>query len=436
MKGFTPVPVQEAPPIEIPKEPIPPPADIEGTTAFDVMDWGNACNDFVDQLQTGKKRGRRKRTVKPDETPETPNKTDPYTNVLDFEETDNLSTVPVEVLKFIEEPENFSNSSDEDKPLNLLRQQSTPECKDEDSVGARKGGVETSGSTAKSSGSSGDRFSQSIRKKQRLVLEQKLAARIGTGSSSDTEPEDKPSLRARKRKLRTRSSLGMKESDKSDDQQKQANASDDESNSESEEKVVKRISQLDGSSDSDNNQEKSSKKNRSKIQPQKGKHLSVRLSRLSTHEKHSEPSDHSEGDEEKSLPKSKSSKRKSKHSDDKGESSKDETMTRSKRKLEMQKQMSNSKVLRNDKIVQNVTVKKSKNVQEVASKPNKSHNSSAEKVHKKKDEAKNENLKRKYLESDCEQNKSKTKKYSTRKIETSSESSENEEKFIDDKSVR
>lgn len=143
LKGFTPVPVvetppvrKESPPIELPKEPIEPPADIEGTTAFDVMDWGNACNDFVDQLQTGKKRGRRKRNIKQDESHDI-NKVDPYTNTN--VQPDNLSTVPAEVLKSIQEPGNFSNSSDEDKPLKLLRQQSTPECKDEDSMGPRKG---------------------------------------------------------------------------------------------------------------------------------------------------------------------------------------------------------------------------------------------------------------------------------------------------------
>lgn len=417
LKGFTPTPVVDSPskdsPVELPKDPIEPPADIEGTSAFDVMDWGNACNDFVDQLQTGKKRGRRKRTLKTDETNES--KIDPYINTN--AQSDNLSTVPVEVLKSIQDP--FSNSSDEDKPLKLLRQQSTPECKDEDSVDLRKGS-ETCSSAIKSSG---ERSCQSIRKKQRLVLEQKIAARIGTGSSSDTEPEEKPSVRTRKRKLRTRSSLGMKEPDNKSQSNQIPAKSDEDSSSEVEEKVTKRISQLDGSSDSDNNKEKGSKKFRkTRKSPEE-----VKQKRLSRHEKHSEQSDHSEGERRKS--KSRTSKRnKSKNSESEGE--KEETMTRSKRKLEMEKKISNSKVLRNEKIVQNVTVKKPKNVQEVASKANKSQQSTS----KKKDEPKNEN-KRKILESDCEHNK--MKKRLTRnlsKLESSATSSDDDEE--EDKSDR
>lgn len=444
LKGFTPTPVviessarkADSPIIELPKDPIEPPADIEGTSAFDVMDWGNACNDFVDQLQTGKKRGRRKRNVKQDELGEGLKKVDPYTSTSAVP-ADNLSTVPAEVLKSVQEPGNFSNSSDEDKPLKLLRQQSTPECKDEDSVDPRKGS-ETCSSAMKS-GSMGERSSQSIRKKQRLVLEQKIAARIGTGSSSDTEPEDKPSVRTRKRKLRTRSSLGMKESDKSNEKsdQKVEKQSDDDSSSEADEKIVKRISQLDGSSDSDN--EKSAKKFR-KTQLKSKSPMDVKQKRLSRHEKHSEQSEHSEVERRKSLSRAKSSRRnKSKNSDSEG--GKDETMTRSKRKLEMEKKISNSKVLRNDKIVQNVTVKKPKNVQEVASKTNTKNNQQMGNSNKKKDESKqqHEHLKRKHLESDCEQNKSKTGKRMTRnlsKVESSASSSEEDEQSIDAKSDR
>uniref|UniRef100_A0A336MNU7 CSON003597 protein n=1 Tax=Culicoides sonorensis TaxID=179676 RepID=A0A336MNU7_CULSO len=416
LKGFTPVPVIETPrkesPVEIPKDPIEPPADIEGTTPFDVMDWGNACNDFVDQLQTGKKRGRRKRPLK--EVDRKDIKIDPYTNTN--ANAENLSNVPVEVLKSIQETGALSNSSDEDKPLKLLRQQSTPECKDEDSLGPRKGS-ETCSSAIKC-GALGERTSQSLRKKQRLVLEQKIAARIGTGSSSDTEPEDKPSVRTKKRKLRTRSSLGMKESEKSNNERSDTkqNKTDDESSSD--EKITKTISQLDGSSDSDN-QDKSSRKRLS----------SRNRSHVDNKSKHSE---HSESERRKSLSKSKSSKSKSKNSD--SESQKEETMTRSKRKLEMEKKISNSKVLRNDKIVQNKTVKKPKNVQEVASKANNTKTQLEKNAsNKKKDDSKNE-AKRKHLESDCEQNKSKTGKRMTRnlsKIESSESSSEEEDAKTD-----
>ncbi|XP_063700820.1 uncharacterized protein LOC134831102 [Culicoides brevitarsis] len=433
LKGFTPTEVvKDTPPpppvapVEIPKDPIEPPADIEGTSAFDVMDWGNACNDFVDQLQTGKKRGRRKQAkMKSDDGNDT-KKVDPYTNSSNTQGPDSLSTVPMEVLKNIEEQQ-FSNSSDEDKPLNLLRQQSTPECKDENSMGLNKGS-ETCSSAMKS-GSVSERSSQSIRKKQRLVLEQKIAARIGTGSSSDTEPEDKPSPRARKRKLRTRSSLGMKESDKSNDRQEVK--SEEDSSSESDEKEPKNISQLDGSSDSDNQDKSAAKKFRKT--PVKGKSQpETKQKRLSRHEKHSEQSEHSETETRKSKSKSGGKRNKSKNSDSDG--AKDETMTRSKRKLEMEKKISNSKVLRNDKIVQNVTVKKPKNVQEVASKQ--TNNKGLEKG-KKKDESKNENLKRKNLESDCEQKQTKTRKCMTRSLsKVESSSSDNDEKAANAKNDR
>lgn len=297
LKGFHPTPEPNKP-----KTPVPPPHEIEGTSAFDgLMDWENACDDFMEQLQdkSGKKRGRRKRMGKDE-----PSKEDIYFDSAAQCST-SLATIPPEVMKFIHQ-----SSSDEDKPLQLLRQQSDNRTEENRS--------ESRSDQKSDPKSMSEKIARNI--KSRLGLERKIAARIGN-SSSESETEERLRPKKRVRKLRTRSSLGLKEptSDSSEDEKRKSKH----------QTADEKATEKDGESKKDD-----------------------------------DPKQKEESDTEKKTPSKRKSTRRTTV-----ESEKEETMTRSRKKLEMERKLSNSKVLRNEKIVQNIPVeKKSKNLLEVASK--------------------------------------------------------------------
>ncbi|XP_058123599.1 uncharacterized protein LOC131294779 [Anopheles ziemanni] len=190
------------------------------TPLLDIVDWGSACNEFVEQLQTGKKRGRRKRS----------STTTPVggrgwhglgqdggelmaATVGDGSSAD-LSAVPKDVLNSARSPpkqhrldrSGSVSSSDEDKPLLLLRQQSQQQQqqhRDEDEPDPRQQPQHMKLT---------DKLARNMREKQRLELEQKHEAKLGRSSSTDSDTARLASAaaqraKARVRKLRHRSSI-------------------------------------------------------------------------------------------------------------------------------------------------------------------------------------------------------------------------------------
>uniref|UniRef100_A0A182RQU8 ANK_REP_REGION domain-containing protein n=1 Tax=Anopheles funestus TaxID=62324 RepID=A0A182RQU8_ANOFN len=206
------------------KRSIVPPIDMDGSSALDILDWGSTCNEFVEQLQTGKKRGRRKRTAGTVTVPGSVGgrswpAIDSIETTISVAEgsTTDLSAIPKEVLNSARSPHRLKgvrdgsdSSSDEDKPLLLLRQQSQQQQKDQEQVDskAHAGMVQT------------EKVARNQREKQRLELQQKHEAKLGRSSSTDSETARAASAqraKARVRKLRHRSSvvpvLSLKSSD-------------------------------------------------------------------------------------------------------------------------------------------------------------------------------------------------------------------------------
>uniref|UniRef100_A0A8W7P573 Uncharacterized protein n=1 Tax=Anopheles coluzzii TaxID=1518534 RepID=A0A8W7P573_ANOCL len=201
------------------KRSIVPPADLDGASALDILDWGSACNEFVEQLQTGKKRGRRKRAAGTTASAASTSgrgwpaidSLEPTDPLAEGASTD-LSAIPKEVLNSARSPHRLKgdrngseSSSDEDKPLLLLRQQSQQQ-KEQDG----KGPVQP------------EKVARNHRERQRLELEQKHEAKLGRSSSTDSETARVASAaaqraKARVRKLRHRSSVAPTLSLKSSD---------------------------------------------------------------------------------------------------------------------------------------------------------------------------------------------------------------------------
>uniref|UniRef100_A0A182M018 Uncharacterized protein n=1 Tax=Anopheles culicifacies TaxID=139723 RepID=A0A182M018_9DIPT len=256
LKGYTPLPtpsmvtkpprsINESPPLSLKrdndggldeggkadgeekKRSIVPPIDMDGASALDILDWGSTCNEFVEQLQTGKKRGRRKRTAGTVSAGSVGGRIWPAIDsieatvpVAEGSATD-LSAIPKEVLNSARSPhrlkgarEGSESSSDEDKPLLLLRQQSQQQQKDQEQQQVDNkvhvGMVQT------------EKAARNQREKQRLELEQKHEAKLGRSSSTDSETARAAKAaaqraKARVRKLRQRSSvvpaLSLKSSD-------------------------------------------------------------------------------------------------------------------------------------------------------------------------------------------------------------------------------
>uniref|UniRef100_A0A182PHA1 ANK_REP_REGION domain-containing protein n=1 Tax=Anopheles epiroticus TaxID=199890 RepID=A0A182PHA1_9DIPT len=199
------------------------PADVDGASALDILDWGSACNEFVEQLQTGKKRGRRKRAV----TAGTTGRSWPTMDSLEAvplaeASTTDLSAIPKEVLNSARSPHllktarnGSESSSDEDKPLLLLRQQSQQQQqqqqKDQEQRQMDGKGHEQP-----------EKVARNLREKQRFELEQKHEAKLGRSSSTDSETARVASAAAQRakakvRKLRHRSSIAAAMSLKSSD---------------------------------------------------------------------------------------------------------------------------------------------------------------------------------------------------------------------------
>ncbi|XP_062540692.1 uncharacterized protein LOC134208777 [Armigeres subalbatus] len=405
-------------PAESLKDPLELPTEIEGPSALDINDWGSACNEFVEQLQTGKKRGRRKRGIAGKfESDQLTTMTDEgFRADLPGVANSSLSEVPQEVLKnaTLEIGERGS-TSDEDKPLQLLKQQysSTGELKEDQLQVLEKITKEKLS----------EKIARNMREKQRLEQEQKHEAKLGQCSSSEDESDTKRLVqrsKMRARKLRNRLSVPLKSSDVNTDGEDEEEEEQDQArdlrkrkrlvqtSSESEAgSSVKRMNRCQNQVKHENGTDLSSDEDESKCPGKRGtttpevklesvkqgtqsdsESNDVKTKESVSGEKNCEAEDaSSDNDSEKdkkevkkgALKKAVKTRTTSKSRLLEEESSEseesvveEETMTRSKSKLEMEKRRSNSKVLRNDKIVgnfvrerkksENITPQKSKKV--------------------------------------------------------------------------
>ncbi|CAO1366663.1 unnamed protein product [Diamesa serratosioi] len=432
----------------------PPEIERSATSAFDLMDWGSACNDFVEQLQTGKKRAKKKRTGKKGED----GKQEVVDKPVQLSEipgttTNDLSEVPIDIVKSINndlKPEvNGDTSSDEDKPLlHLLNPQMLRNV-----IISRTALVERIS----------EKISRNMREKQRLEQEQKLIARLGKPSSSESESEARRPVRTLKRvrRLRKRAALGMRKTSDEDEEEEEEVTDDDKKfvnkrqktgtgieSSDSEQTVVKRkisrnISKLEEmtSSDDDNSKKKSKDdqkssdvKTTSADQKQPKDEKSEKSpgkkscnSKLAESKKQVSSSESEESDEDGKNSKDKKSKSPAASSSSAKQKKlkslrdgilgaktlfkEEETMTRSKRKLENEKKFANSKVLRNEKVIHNVAPDKkvSRSAEQVPT------STSVCRKSKRKDSTKLDDVKRKILDTDSDDNTAgKLKKKSTK----------------------
>ncbi len=437
-------------------------------SAFDIMDWGSACNDFVEQLQTGKKRNKRKRYIKKNENDfkiETVDKPIPFSELPGSNA--NISEVPIDIVKSVNKDIQNNSSSEDEKPLHLLRQQSSN----------NNGQDSNSGRSDKLS----EKSSRDYREKQRIELAQKIAARLGKPSSSESESESRrpPRTKLKVRRLRTRSQIGMKKtSDENSDDEECTDEYDIDKNktlnlkrkkpdldtseeeaanvktkinnaiskleeltsSESDhENTIKKIGIKVNESDSKNSEKKASGDN---LEPKANqKNLKLKKSNVKTTDTKKIKDDTSPSESEESDDDKKKSDKKLKVSSSSNKISitkkkatgndsgvkkllaEEETMTRSKRKLEIERKLSNSKVLRNDKVVQNIAPDRKKHAEIVQTKKTVTAGQSPEKNVRKKDDSK-----RKIIGSESEDaSKPKPKNRRISKISSSEEESEQEE---------
>lgn len=341
-------------------------SDMENASAFDLLDWGSACNDFVEQLQGSgnKKRGRRRRGKSSliDTEFETVEQEVPLQNLpgvdykCDIDENALVNIVKAENVSQQEEEsvvnhstkKDETSSSDEDKPLLFLRQKSLNE------LGKLKASHDEDASTlSESTKQSNEKRSNVLAKLTEKIAKNKKGQqrekrenekRISIASSSESEDETSPKMNKRPkkavRKPRTRSSVGYK------------NTSDDET-SENGSKNSKRKN--------DHTKRKKSSKSSSDSEPLKQRKKTPKV----------DSDEKSESDDEEETVEVVTIKQEviSDDNDCKQESMRtptkkepgvinvkmEETMTRSKRKQELERQKANSKILRNDKMVKNVT---------------------------------------------------------------------------------
>lgn len=296
---------------------------VQPNESINLLDWGNACHGFMQQLETGGKSSTNSKKKRP--------------------------------LKSTNENKTLT-SDDEDKPLVKLFKK-----EDDESI-----------TTATATVTSAEGNSRQFREMQRIELERRIAARLGNPSSSESESElKKSSIRTKRRirKLRKRETLGMK---KTDEEQTFEEI-------ESDVATLNHVkpskhSKLDNltSSDEDETGENAAdptSKRKKECQERRSSRSSVSNSGKKK-EAPRNPQTTSSGASKTPTSKTSSESKPANDLKQLGISSElgnlineGETMTRSKRKLEIEKKLSNSKVLRNDKVVRNdLCVKKIRNV--------------------------------------------------------------------------
>lgn len=286
----------------------------ETLAGLDLMDWGSTCNDFLEQLQNSgdKQRSKAQRRFKLDEKVDKkmPESTTSPQPVEKPNEEKSKHIEPTNTSSKSQSQNNDETSSDEDKPLLFLRQQSLSE----------------NSKNRKNMSSSGEREKALPNRKKSKLDKQSPnkrndnKKRLNIESSSDSEEEaDRFSKRSKKviRKPRTRSSISNRIGDEDDD---------------SDTTVCTTSNKNDKSSKKRNRKAKSSSESE------------VDANRNSKKRKSLEVSDSDDDDDEAVLSAYSAKKRPQ-------PMKVEETMTRSKRKRELELEIANSKVLRNDKLV-------------------------------------------------------------------------------------
>lgn len=317
-------------------------------TPFDLNDWGSACNDFLMQLQSGgsstsgaKKRLTSKRRSKIDESPDTSTAT---------------KETPTAVKSSAKTNESSSDDEDDNKPLHLLRQQSLSE-NSKSQKSENDSDPKTKSNSSNSSPSSKKNPSKIAKEKQRDKREQEkrlLSRRISSTSSSDSEQdgaEDKRQTKKIIRKPRTRASLSNHDDEHSDNGVKSNKNHNRNGNSKAAEQKKRNRSQ--SSSDSDDVIQKPAKRN-------KTKQLIDNSSSSDNNVDDDDENDNVNNDTDNNNESSRDAEdtipahvvKKKKHSTSSNGTKVEETMTRSKRKRELETQIANSKVLRNDKMIE------------------------------------------------------------------------------------
>lgn len=403
LKGFIPLPTSiDVKSVSKTASPVP----AASATAFDLLDWGSACNDFVQQLETGKKRSAKKRPANASVADK--KSEEKQTCEIPGTTTHALSEVPKEIVKSIDENEEHS-SSDEDKPLLEL-------------VNIQNNGVDLKKSHTSVVEKISEKISRNMREKQRLQLEQKHAARLGEPSSSENETETRRPARTaiRVRRLRKRAALGIKKTDEEPSVEEE----------ESEEELTQKRRHKKSTSKLDDLTSSEDERKKKKLDDKKGEQKPTKSAKRAATpkpdqkklENSSESSESDEASAKVTKPPTVKSTKKPKELGN-GPNNKNllegvETMTRSKRKLEIEKKQLNSKILRNEKVVQNVAPDKKAKIETTPT-------SSKKTTRKRKDSTKTDDSKRKN-ESDSEVNKGKKRTRSISKLESSSSSEESQ----------
>lgn len=402
LKGFTAIPVQSLPAIPPNDEPSPHleeplktedmhdrlkaefehfSNDMETTASgFDLMNWGDACDEFQQQLETGgpsaattggsssvmaiKKRPRgrpsmQKRILDSDMLFETVEPELPLENLPGTDYKCDIDQSVVEIVKAenkviakIEEEAGASSSSDEDTPLVVLRQQSLNEAKIRLEVEGFSSSVKDSTDSGRADRDSIlDRLcekSAKCKQREKRELEKKIT--IKSSSDSEAAADLDRSKRTKKiiRKPRTR--IGVKSNSSGLD-----SSDNDEQGSVQDSNKRKKMS---GSSSSDDSEPIGLKKKLAKLQSDAASSSDEAPDIKTTPATKSKDKDFSSSEEEKNTTinqeEEKTPPNKKLTKTNHIELTIAETMTRSKRKREEEKEIANSKVLRNDKIIKNI----------------------------------------------------------------------------------
>lgn len=352
---------------------------VDNMSGFDLIDWDSTCNDFLEQLQNNedKQRLKAQRQFNLIDATHAKDKeiisqsiilaaTIPITNESNGEDVGNANDLKKSNASTVDD-----SSSDEDKPLHLLRQQSLNETsKNRKSKPANDNGDDSSMQCNKQTPRS---EKQSINKR----VESKK--RLAMNSSSESEDNsDRISMRSKKiiRKPRTRSSINNKSNNNDSDEESEGKSleiSESESGDDVDSLATKnglRPSKFSSSSSSStsagsltNKTELSKHHEVKSISKQKLFPMNRIPNKMNKkRNRKSKSSSESEVDANRNSKKKKSLElNKSDSGEDDNDSSTakkrphvmkvEETMTRSKRKRELEMEMANSKVLRNDKMI-------------------------------------------------------------------------------------
>lgn len=329
--------------------------EIEPTTSvFDLMDWGSTCNDFLKQLQNGggssitKKRNATKgpRRVKVDDGHETSTSS-----------KETPIAPPPKPSSTSKTNDSSSDDEDDNKPLHLLRQQSLSENSKSQNDSEPKMKTPNKGSPP-------SKASKIAKEKQRDKRErEKRLQSLGSSSSDSSDSEHEAAGDKRPAKTsgssttpkRKPKSLALQRSPRASLSNRDDEHSDDVAAPGKKDKMKaaqKKRNRSQSSSDSDVVVQKPAKKTKSKQLLDDSSSSSSSSSADNDHDDDergntSGVNNDPHHDAEETIPAHIVKKKKSLPVANKVE----ETMTRSKRKRELETQIANSKVLRNDKMI-------------------------------------------------------------------------------------